>query len=95
MVVKPECEHGADGHGQVGGDSEVADSDVSTGRGHDVDGHGGVGNGYGTESQSVRCPQDGEHEQGACYHVAGEEGDKDEVAEKEEGLPGEVVCEES
>ena len=90
-IVQEEACHGADGHGDVVGQSVVAQPFAAARRGHDVDDHRVAAHRHHAERHAVDDAQGDEEGQGAGQQIAPEDGREDEVGHQVEGLAGERV----
>ena len=89
--MQEESDHRSYRHGQVVGQTVVAQSFTPAGRGHDVYHDGVASHGHHPERYAVYDAEHDEQGKEARHHVAGEDGDEDEVGEQVKRFPGERV----
>ncbi len=91
VAMQEESDHRSYRHGQVVGQTVVAQSFAPAGRGHDVYHDGVASHGHHPERYAVYDAEHDEQGKEARHHVAGEDGDEDEVGEQVKRFPGERV----
>ena len=89
--MQEKARHGADGHGNVVGQSVISQSFAAARRGHNVDDHRIATYRHHAERHAVDDAQGDEEGQGAGQQIAAEDRREDEVGQQIERFAGERV----
>ena len=91
VFIDKDAHRGGDGGGKIVAQTEIADSLVSTTRGHHVNHNRTAGHRCGSKRNSMQRPHNGEQQQRACQQIRTKEQEIEEKAHKQHALAWEAV----